>query len=91
MKNLPAHLELYHRTEEFTENTVPKGLLKDHRTKANVWGRIVVSEGVLRYIIQNGLDEDNILSPEVSGVVEPQVFHFIKPEGRVRFHVEFYR
>jgi tellurite methyltransferase len=37
------------RTPEFTEATVPQGLLRDHSTKAGVWAQIRVLEGTLRY------------------------------------------
>ena len=35
---LPGGLHEYKRTPEFTESSIPQGLLKDHNTKAGIWG-----------------------------------------------------
>ena len=86
--NLPPDVERYRTTWVFTEATVPTGLLKAHRTKAGVWGRIVVLEGRLAYRVRG---EETVLGPERPGVVEPGVVHEIEPLGIVRFFLEFYR
>jgi len=91
MKDLPNNLEAYKRTPEFDENSVPKGLLKAHQTKQGVWGKIVVLEGELQYSIDSSDNEVLVLSTKKHGVVEPEVFHQVKPVGNVRFYVEFYR
>lgn len=90
MKSLPEHLTAYKRTPEFTENSIPNGLLKDHNTKEGVWGRIVVLEGQLDYIIQAPEAESILLQPGQDGIVEPTVKHHVSPHGQVRFYVEFY-
>ncbi len=89
MKTLPEHVSAFQKTAEFTETSVPKGLLKDHNTKAGVWGKIVVLEGKLEYTILE--PEVVCLSPELPGVVEPMMLHYVKPLGQVKFYVEFYR
>ncbi|MEH6347584.1 MAG: DUF1971 domain-containing protein [Bermanella sp.] len=91
MKDLPNNLEAYKRTPEFNENSVPKGLLKAHQTKQGVWGKIVILEGELEYSINAANNEVLVLSSDKYGVVEPEVFHQVKPVGKVRFYVEFYR
>ena len=91
MKHLPANVESYKKTPEFTETTVPDGLLKDHQTKEGVWGKIVILEGSLEYTILEPDEEVIKLTENNCGVVEPIVLHHIKPLGRVRFYVEFYR
>ena len=45
MKNLPPEVKPYRRTPEFTESTIPAGLLKGHTTKPGVWAMIHVLEG----------------------------------------------
>jgi len=89
MKSLPHHVQQYSSSPVFTENTVPKGLLKDHSTKNGVWGLICVNEGELEYIIED--QETHILTPENKGVVEPEIKHHIKPLGAVSFFIEFYK
>jgi len=91
MKELPGHVAPYKRTPEFTEHTVPDGLLHEHRTKASVWGKIVVLEGQLQYTIHAPQHEVIVLDPALAGVVEPEVPHEVKPLGSVRFYVEFHR
>lgn len=91
MKSLPANAVAYKRTAEFTETTVPAGLLRSHTTKAGTWGRIHVVAGRLRYRILEPAVEEIDLTPEREGVVEPEVPHEVEPLGTVRFFVEFLR
>jgi len=91
VKELPSNISPYKTTPEFTEESVPQGLLNDHNTKEGVWGKIVVFEGTLEYTIQEPLLETIELTPDKFGVVEPTIKHHIKPIGSVKFHVEFYR
>jgi tellurite resistance-related uncharacterized protein len=91
MKTLPASVRAYRRTPEFTEDTIPAGLRRDHTTKTGVWGRICVLEGALVYHILEPEPEDVLLDADCDGVVEPEVPHFVEAAGRVRFYVEFLR
>ena len=91
MKEIPSNVTPYKRTPEFTEETVPKGLLRDHNTKEGVWGKIVVLSGSLEYTIQEPDLEVIKLNPDRFGVVEPTIRHHVKPLGTVKFYVEFYR
>ena len=86
----PEHFVAYKRTPEFTAESLPAALRKDHSTKPGVWARIVVSEGLLRYRAE-ALHIDVELSPRQTGTVVPQVPHSVEPLGAVRFYVEFYR
>ena len=89
MKTLPDHVVAYQRTDLFTQDSVPSGLLKDHSTKEGVWGLIQVRKGRLEYTIEN--KEVHILTPGKNGVVEPTVSHHVRPLGEVLFSVEFYK
>lgn len=90
MKTLPDGLEAYRRTPEFTEDSVPAGLLKDHQTKDGVWGVIHVLSGSLGYVIPS-TGERHELEPGRDGIVEPTVPHHVAVTGPVRFFVEFWR
>lgn len=90
MKALPNDVTPYKRTPEFDELSVPAGLLKEHRTKEAVWGKIVVLEGQLQYTINEPTTEVIILDEQTYGVVEPTIKHEVKPLGKVRFYVEFH-
>jgi tellurite resistance-related uncharacterized protein len=91
VKTLPPDATSYRRTAEFSETTVPAGLLRRHTTRPGVWGRICVLEGTLRYRILEPRLEEQVLSAERPGIVEPEVPHEIEPLGAVRFYVEFLR
>jgi len=91
MKELPKDVFAYKKTPDFTQENVPAGLLNEHNTKDGVWGKIVVIEGKLEYIIQEPEVEVVVLNLNYYGVVEPTILHRIKPLGAVTFYVEFYR
>jgi tellurite resistance-related uncharacterized protein len=91
---LPSDLVAYRRTPEFTELTVPEGLLRAHSTKPGAWGLIHVLEGRLAYRITDPrrTASEVILTPGSDpGVVEPTILHEVEPLGAVRFFVEFLR
>jgi tellurite resistance-related uncharacterized protein len=87
---LPPNLTPYRSTPVFTAETIPAGLLRDHNTKAGVWGLIHVTAGVLLYrILETGAEHQ--LTPETPpGVVEPEQLHSVEPLGAVTFYVEFW-
>lgn len=89
MQALPEKARPYKRTPLFTEETLPRGLLKDHRTREGVWGVIRVEEGMLEYCIGEG--ERYLLTPGNPGIVAPEVTHHITPQGKVAFFIEFCR
>lgn len=91
---LPTDVSAYKRTPDFTEATVPAGLLREHDTKPGVWGLIHVLEGRLAYRVTDPRRPacETILTPEGGpGVVEPTIRHEVDPVGHVRFYVEFHR
>lgn len=90
MPVLPAEVQAYKRTGTFDEDSVPAGLLKDHRTRAGVWGRIVIETGTLEYSFGEPR-RSFVLSPERPGIVIPEVPHQVTLREPVRFHVEFLR
>lgn len=89
MKVLPEDVSTYKKTPIFDQDSIPKGLLKDHSTKPNVWGKISVLEGKLLYTIKSNPVEEVLLSESYHGVVEPEVIHFVTPQDKVKFFVEF--
>lgn len=88
MSALPADVVHYKSTPEFTESTIPAGLLRDHATAAGVWGRIRIIEGNLLYR-EDG--QERLLTPYAPRIVAPQVRHEVATAGPVRFCVDFFR
>ena len=91
MKSLPEGLVAYRRTAEFNEENVSEVWLRPHSTKRGRWVRIVVLEGQLLYVINGDSREEICLDSDNAGVVEPGVGHYVRPLGKVRFYLEFYR
>ena len=87
---LPAEFVAYKQTPEFGEATIPAGLLREHTTRAGVWGKIVVLAGCLRYHVE-ALGLTMTLTPDTPGIVAPELPHRVEAIGAVRFFVEFYR
>ena len=86
---LPKHLSTYKRTPTFTQDTIPKGLLNNHQTRAGVWARVVLETGTLRLTFEDG--PVHLLSPGTDGIIAPQRLHAVAPIEHVTFHVEFLR
>lgn len=91
MKSIPEGAVAYRRTAEFNEENLPEVWLRPHSTKRGRWAKITVLEGQLLYVINGELREEILLDADHFGVVEPGVGHFIKPLGKARFYLEFYR
>ncbi len=91
MQTIPVECKPYKQTPTFSETSVPAGLLKAHQTKAGTWGKIVVLEGELMYRILEPQPELHRLTPNNTGVVEPEILHEVAPNGAVQFYVEFYK
>ena len=87
----PEGLHEYKRTPDFTESTIPAGLLRDHSTKPGVWGLIRIEEGSLVYTVQLPEERSFLLTAESPGVVVPEMKHNVRATAPVRFHVAFFR
>lgn len=89
LNTLPQNLTKYSESPEFTQDTIPQALRRDHNTKDGVWGKIIVEEGELLY-----LREDLpalVVTPTKPATIFPTEPHSVAPRGNVRFKVEFYR
>jgi tellurite resistance-related uncharacterized protein len=91
--DLPPGLVAYRRTPVFSQDTIPDGLRREHRTKPGVWGLISVLEGRLRFraLPAHPNSPPRLLSAGERVVVAPEEPHEVEPDGPVRFFVEFYR
>jgi tellurite resistance-related uncharacterized protein len=88
MPEIPKDAAAYHESRVFDEGTIPDNLKRDHRTKAGVWGRIVVESGRLAYTLG---DRTWVLRAGVDGHIPPDTAHHVEPVGEVRFKVVFLR
>jgi len=89
MSKLPDTVKKYAESPIFTEDSVPKKLLGVHDTKPGVWGRLVVLEGNLDYVILGPPVTRQTLDENTNGIIEPTIPHHLELKGPVRFKVEF--
>jgi tellurite resistance-related uncharacterized protein len=82
----------------FTATTVPKGLLKQHSTRAGTWGVIRVLKGQLQYLIhqhdpsQSSVSVHVVVDAARPGIIEPTKYHQVKAlTDDLEFHIEFHR
>ncbi len=84
----PEGLKEYKRTPVFTQDTIPKGLLNNHSTKAGTWGKIEVHKGKLKYHPE-AHDVITVAAGEAANI-PPQMVHHVSADDEVAFHVAFY-
>lgn len=87
---LPDGLALARTTPTFTADTVPAGLLKDHKIASGVWGRLRVFEGTVTFV-SDETGESRRLAAGDSQVIEPDTLHHVVVGDGAAFHVEFHR
>jgi tellurite resistance-related uncharacterized protein len=90
-RELPEAYAAASRTADFSEASVPAGLLRRHTTRRGVWVLIHVQRGRLEYRVDAPFHTREILEPGSPGVVLPEVEHCVAPSGAVAFFVEFWR
>jgi tellurite resistance-related uncharacterized protein len=79
----------YRSTPIFDETTLPKALQTRHATKAGVWGLVRVIEGRLRLTYLDPQSELD-LNSNCSGLLLPEQYHFVTPNGQMKMQIEFY-
>lgn len=91
-REMPSGHAPYKRTGEFTQGSVPPGLLRQHETKAGVWALAHVVDGALEFVEadKDGERRETVLSGQ-SAIIRPEVPHRVIPLGHVRFFVEFWQ
>lgn len=105
MPTLPEGVVQYSQVPKvgtmFTATTIPKGLLKEHSTKAGTWGVIRVKTGQLEYQINESpttiqqpqpQQQTFILTSEIPGIIPPTIRHQVRPLTEdLEFCVDFHR
>ncbi len=87
---MPEGYEEYRRTAVFDSMSVPKALLKEHRTKLGVWGKLLVHEGEVEYAVLEPERHTTTLGAGREQVIVSALAHEISPSGDARFTIAFY-
>ncbi len=88
-KNLPEGAVKVGSTPSMNQDTVVKGILKNHLAPKGKYGYIVVESGSLQFVWE---DEEGVLDADENNpiVIYPERYHHVRIEGNVEFRVEFY-
>ncbi|MDF1720728.1 MAG: DUF1971 domain-containing protein [Minwuia sp.] len=86
----PAGLKKHGETKVFTAETVPAALLSQHDTKPGVWGKLMVLDGALDYVLTGPPEVAQRVEAGGFAVIEPTVLHRVGLVGPVSFKVEFH-
>ena len=89
--HMPPGLVLTRTTPEFDETTVPRALLAAHTVAAEVWGRLCVRAGCVRFVFEADPSSYIELSAGEHIDIPPLEAHRVEPLRGARFVVEFYR
>ncbi len=87
---LPSGVELVRTTPTFTSESVPPGLLREHRVAVGVWGLLRVLDGSVVFV-HEASGERRTVDRGQSQVIEPDTPHHVEPAPGSSFAVEFHR
>ena len=91
MTPFPTRLEKYSQSPTFDQNSVPQKLTRSHKVKEGVWGKLVVHDGALHYVVADAPERPLLVEAGGYAVIEPDVEHWVDIIGPVSFVIEFYR
>ncbi len=86
---LPDGFALVRAIGPFTAATLPKGLLAEHRLKADRWGLLTLREGAVRLVLDNGSGTITALVAPASTMILPEVPHHLEFEDDFLLEIAF--
>jgi tellurite resistance-related uncharacterized protein len=87
---LPEGVRYVRTGPEWNEETLPRGLRRDHRLAAGTWGRLSVRHGRVRFVAPGPSPVDEMLVAETARGIPPLAAHHVEPVGPVRLVIEFF-
>ncbi len=87
---LPVGLRLARTSPEWTAETMPQGLRRNHRLAAGTWGLIRVSGGTLRFAITGSDGSRRDLRAGDTQAIPPDLEHHVDAVEHVRFSIDFF-
>lgn len=88
---LPAGLSAYRVVGPFDSESLPEGLLREHRLKEGVWGLLHLLEGNVRFVWDDAGGGEVVLAAPTEMVVPPTVPHHLEHDGDFRLTITFHR
>jgi tellurite resistance-related uncharacterized protein len=87
---LPEDLRWVRRSVEWSEHTVPGGLLRSHRLAEGTWGLLGVLSGRLGFRAATDPPIDEVLVAGATQAIPPGVAHEVRLIGPTRFGIDFF-
>lgn len=94
MSTLPKNFYRYKQMPIWNNETIAKGILGIHNTKAWVYGKINLIKWELEYFLYDENDEvyeTSILSAGNPWIALPQQNHSVKPKWEMEMYIDFYK
>lgn len=90
--SLPPEAKAYRTIGPFRSDSLPKGLLREHRLKAGTWGRLRVLSGEIRFVWDDeGQAQDGFVVADTAPVIIPPAVphHLELRKGDVLLEIDF--
>ncbi len=87
---LPRNVVPASGTLNFTADTIPAALTREHALSAGRWGVLHIFQGTLRFEIIDPPGHQVVSAPDLI-TIHPEVPHRIKAMGPVRCRIDFFR
>jgi tellurite resistance-related uncharacterized protein len=88
---LPAGVTCYRQLGPFDEESLPAGLLREHRLKQDVWGVLTMLDGTIGFRWDDAEGGKVELAAPASMVIPPTVPHHLHVSGPFALTIEFHR
>lgn len=88
---LPSDAAVYRTIGPFGCDSLPKGLLREHRLKAGTWGRLRVLSGKVRFVWDDdGADHATVVIDKETVIIPPTIPHHLELlEGEFVLEIDF--
>ena len=86
---IPEGLHTLRTAGPFDIDSIPAGLLREHRLGAHIWGVLRIEAGSLRFTMATDPPVDRRLHYGDTQPIPPEVTHAVELTGPVNFTIEF--
>ncbi len=86
---MPADARIYRSIGPFDNQSIPKGLLAEHRLKPDVWARLELDEGTVTFVWDDSAGGLEKLTAPTQLIVPPEVPHHLEADSAFRLSIHF--
>ncbi|MCL6252098.1 DUF1971 domain-containing protein [Altererythrobacter sp. KTW20L] len=88
-RGIPDGFAVVRTIGPFSAETLPKGLLAEHRLKPDRWGRISLHEGEVRLVMDDGSGTVTHLAAPATAMILPEVPHHVEFDDDFLLEIAF--